>query len=160
MHDDPVLLSENLIDAEGAELGLTRSLWSTLLNNSLEWAQQGWGGYVTGNSALYINPVLNQDEAKESMKPLVEWATQLRESVPVQVQKDVKIVQGEFGTWGHFFDIFADGNSAVSINANFCDVSIEVVFHRIWVNRSQSLRDLYPRPPFHHQKPERPCSKL
>lgn len=110
--EDSTPPAENIVDAEGRDLSLTRSLWSVLLNNSLKWAQDGWGGYVTGNSALYINPVLSNDEAKESMKPLVDWASQLRSSLTTQMQNNVTIVEGEFGTWYHFFSMFADDNSA------------------------------------------------
>lgn len=112
--EDPALFAEKIVDVEGRDLSLTRSLWSVLLNNSLQWAQEGWGGYVTANSALYINPVLNNDDAKESMKSLVEWASQLRDSLPTQIQNNVSVIQGEFGTWYHFFSMFADNNSAVS----------------------------------------------
>ncbi|GJJ14555.1 hypothetical protein Clacol_008820 [Clathrus columnatus] len=104
--------TQRVIDAEGEDLSLTQSMWSLLLNNSLRWAQEGWGGYVNGNSALYINPVLNQEDAKESMKPLVNWAARLRDSVPKEAQGDVLIIQGEFGTWGNFFNLFANDNSA------------------------------------------------
>jgi len=94
-------------------LAVTRSLFSVLFDNSVRWATEGWGGYVTGNSALFITPALDKDAAMESMEPLVNWTKLLKESVVEDQKKQILLVQGEYGTWSHFFGIFADQNAAV-----------------------------------------------
>ncbi|KAF8518525.1 FAD-binding domain-containing protein [Hysterangium stoloniferum] len=91
---------------------LTQSLWAVLLHHAKPWAEQGWGGYVTANSALYINPVLDKDEAEKSTESLVSWAKELAKLAPSGEKAKVLTIQGEYDSWGHFFNTFADGNSA------------------------------------------------
>ncbi|EED13770.1 isoamyl alcohol oxidase, putative [Talaromyces stipitatus ATCC 10500] len=45
-----------------------------MVNNSLTWSQQGWGGHITPSSLIDVNPLLTLDEAKESMAPAVAFA--------------------------------------------------------------------------------------
>lgn len=94
-------------------LALTRSFWSVLITHALRWAHEGWGGYVNANSALYLNPVLGKEESQESMRELVEWGQRLKASAG-ELGSGVVVLQGEYGSWGHFFSTFADANSAVS----------------------------------------------
>jgi hypothetical protein len=100
-------------------LPLTRSFWSLLITHALGWAREGWGAYVNANSALYINPVLGKEESQESMRELVEWGQRLKTSAGKlggQGKEGVVVIQGEYDSWGHFFSIFADGNSAVRLS--------------------------------------------
>ncbi|KAF8871190.1 FAD-binding domain-containing protein, partial [Infundibulicybe gibba] len=50
-----------------------RSLLKALAANSVRWAAEGWGGYITPNdgAVIYANPVLNAAAAVKSMAPLV-----------------------------------------------------------------------------------------
>ncbi|KAF8871186.1 FAD-binding domain-containing protein [Infundibulicybe gibba] len=50
-----------------------KSLLKALAANSVQWAADGWGGYITpGEGAvIYANPVLNATAAVKSMAPLV-----------------------------------------------------------------------------------------
>lgn len=50
-----------------------------LLNNSVKWVEDGWGGYISpldaeSGFALMINPKLTREEAIKSMKPLIDFA--------------------------------------------------------------------------------------
>lgn len=99
-------------DEPGDPLALTRSMWSLLLNNTLRWANEGWGAYINGNSALYMTAVLDKAEARESMGELIEWGNNLKAAAG---KEDVLVIQDESDSFGHCFQKFADGNSAVSI---------------------------------------------
>ena len=54
-----------------------------LVSHANEWASQGWGGYGypagqrSSNGMQFINPLLNATEARESLKPLVDFASSL-----------------------------------------------------------------------------------
>ncbi|CCO31324.1 hypothetical protein BN14_05363 [Rhizoctonia solani AG-1 IB] len=44
----------------------------TIVENSLKWAQDGWGGYVSADHAIYATPKLSRAEAEASMAPLAQ----------------------------------------------------------------------------------------
>jgi hypothetical protein len=57
----------------------SKEVTSILVDNGVKWAQEGWGGYLSslGKStslAMAITPNLSLDEAKQSMKPLIDFA--------------------------------------------------------------------------------------
>ncbi|CAE6490648.1 unnamed protein product [Rhizoctonia solani] len=41
-----------------------------IIENSVKWAQDGWGGYVSADHAIYATPKLSRAEAEASMAPL------------------------------------------------------------------------------------------
>ncbi|TPX15357.1 uncharacterized protein E0L32_004634 [Thyridium curvatum] len=45
-----------------------------IVNNTQKWAQEGWGGHVSGSSLINITPLLSLDEAKESLASLAAYA--------------------------------------------------------------------------------------
>lgn len=91
----------------------TRKLWSILVDNSIKWADEGWGGFVNGQSAIYINPKLSKEEAAQSMAPLTDFGNKLlaREKKTGLNETQVQVL--EFPSWGTFFDTFAKTDSAV-----------------------------------------------
>ncbi|CAE6470665.1 unnamed protein product [Rhizoctonia solani] len=44
----------------------------TIIENSVKWAQDGWGGYVSADRAIYATPKLSRAEAEVSMAPLTQ----------------------------------------------------------------------------------------
>jgi hypothetical protein len=50
-----------------------------LIQNAAQWADDGWGGYIGSGAGLFtfmtaITPKLTLEEAKESLKPLLDYA--------------------------------------------------------------------------------------
>lgn len=49
-------------------LTTTRALWSLMLEKQAQWTADGWGGLVTDDLAIYVNPTLNASKAADSLK--------------------------------------------------------------------------------------------
>lgn len=47
---------------------------SIIVNNSLPWANEGWGGHYQGTNLISVTPLLNLSEAVESMAPASKFA--------------------------------------------------------------------------------------
>ncbi|KAI5122687.1 hypothetical protein M0805_009740 [Coniferiporia weirii] len=47
--------------------------YNALVNNSLQWGNDGWGGHVTSTTMIYVNPLLSLTEAQKSLKPMSDW---------------------------------------------------------------------------------------
>ncbi|KAH8883253.1 isoamyl alcohol oxidase [Thozetella sp. PMI_491] len=45
-----------------------------IVNNTLKWASEGWGGHVSGSSLINITPLLSLEEAQESLASLTAYA--------------------------------------------------------------------------------------
>ena len=43
------------------------------MQNSLQWAKEGWGGYIYPSIAIMANPKLNATAAAASLKPLTDF---------------------------------------------------------------------------------------
>ncbi len=89
---------------------LTRGLWDVIIENSLRWTEEGWGSFVAGDSALFLNPVLNTSVANSSIQPLLTFGRNLSSSGVAGVQ----VLFQEFPSWGIFFSTFSGTASAVS----------------------------------------------
>ncbi|KAG8715253.1 hypothetical protein FRC08_010783 [Ceratobasidium sp. 394] len=46
---------------------------SILVQNAVQWAKDGWGGYVYPTASILANPVLNATAAAKSLKPLIDF---------------------------------------------------------------------------------------
>ncbi|KAI0263997.1 hypothetical protein BC834DRAFT_885007 [Gloeopeniophorella convolvens] len=104
----PVNLQVALVTWDTPDLVRTASLWAILVENAERWAGEGWGAFVTGESVLYLTPVLDAASAAASMRPLIDFGKQLQAAgVPGAA---VNVL--EFPSWGTFFNTFADTNSA------------------------------------------------
>lgn len=84
--------------AIGFQAPLTsKEVTSLLVDNGVKWAEDGWGAYAgsLGSSAsffLAVNPKITHEQAKQSMKPLADFARPRNNgSLPFGV--DVKTVQ-------------------------------------------------------------------
>ncbi|KAL0961194.1 hypothetical protein HGRIS_006163 [Hohenbuehelia grisea] len=90
-----------------------RQLFTVMVDNGLAWAAAGWGGLANAQAAIYVNPVLNKEEAAESMKPLIELGERLKR----EGGEPVQVVVREFGSWGGFFHAFA-GEYVAAVGAS------------------------------------------
>ncbi|KAF8598985.1 FAD-binding domain-containing protein [Ceratobasidium sp. AG-I] len=48
-------------------------LMTVVVQNSLQWAKDGWGGYIYPTSSIMANPKLNATTAAASLKPLTDF---------------------------------------------------------------------------------------
>ena len=44
-----------------------------VVQNSLQWAKDGWGGYIYPTTSIMANPKLNATAAAASLKPLTDF---------------------------------------------------------------------------------------
>ncbi|QSZ31942.1 hypothetical protein DSL72_001511 [Monilinia vaccinii-corymbosi] len=58
---------------------------SIIVNNSLPWADQGWGGHYQDSNLISVTPLLNLSEAVESMAPATEFAKACSGRVVIEV---------------------------------------------------------------------------
>jgi hypothetical protein len=106
-----VTLQVTLVAIPTGNITLTEEFWRIIIENSLRWANEGYGAFVTAQSALYVTPILSKDEARRTMKPLVGYGNGLRD----RGFEGVKVLELEFKSWGSFFNTFAGTESAVSL---------------------------------------------
>ncbi|KAJ8482846.1 hypothetical protein ONZ45_g14800 [Pleurotus djamor] len=57
----------------GTQSNITRDMFTVMVNNTVRWAEEGWGGIANGFTAIYINPLLSPEQAAVSMKPLIDF---------------------------------------------------------------------------------------
>ncbi|KLO05539.1 FAD-binding domain-containing protein [Schizopora paradoxa] len=104
----PVTLQVAAVLLSQTNSTLTKGLWKVIIDNSLRWTQEGWGSFVTADSALFLNPVLNSSEANISMLPLLDFGENLNKSGVAGVE----VLFQEFPSWGTFFSTFSGTDSA------------------------------------------------
>jgi FAD/FMN-containing dehydrogenase len=59
--------------------------FSILINNSVPWAKEGWGGHIRPNSLISVTPLLSLDEAKTSMESASSFAIANNGSVVIEI---------------------------------------------------------------------------
>ncbi|TFK67438.1 FAD-binding domain-containing protein [Pluteus cervinus] len=116
---DPVKRIQALFLSFKGNDTVTRHVWSILVDNALNWSQDGWGGYSISDAVAFINPVLDKEKAAKSMKPLLEYANKLKGDHNV---KDVNVVMMEFPTYNQWFDVFSRQNVA-AVGTNLAQAS-------------------------------------
>ncbi|KAH7921420.1 FAD-binding domain-containing protein [Leucogyrophana mollusca] len=52
-----------------------REYYEILVNSSVQWSTEGWGGHIIGSTIIYVTPNLALDEAQNSMKNLSDFIT-------------------------------------------------------------------------------------
>ncbi|KAI1789969.1 FAD-binding domain-containing protein [Ganoderma leucocontextum] len=79
--------------------------WYALtVNNSLKWANDGWGGHIVGLTLIYVNPLLNATAARTSMQPAIGFVTARKGSATVE----------ELPSWLAFFEKYVPSAEAFS----------------------------------------------
>ncbi|KAG8717821.1 hypothetical protein FRC09_013625 [Ceratobasidium sp. 395] len=69
---------------------------SAIIANSVKWAEDGWGGYVSPNYAIFATPKLNRTEAEASMAPLTQIVASFGSDV----------IKNEFSSYDSFLPLF------------------------------------------------------
>ncbi|KAJ7634764.1 FAD-binding domain-containing protein [Roridomyces roridus] len=82
----------------------TRGFYEVLAENSLRWAEQGFGGYIGPSQAIYVTPKLNSSETAATMQPLFAYMKSLAPNDP-----GVQFFAVEVPSYGAFFDKFITG---------------------------------------------------
>ncbi|KAI9046030.1 putative isoamyl alcohol oxidase [Aspergillus affinis] len=72
-----------------------------VVNNTLKWAKEGWGGHITGNTLVNVSPLLSIDQAKESLAEVISYAKAQGGSATIE----------EFSTWYDFYDKYVTSSS-------------------------------------------------
>ncbi|KAJ7728408.1 FAD-binding domain-containing protein [Mycena maculata] len=85
----------------------TRGFYEVLVEHSVTWAEQGFGGYIEPNQALYVTPKLNSTEAAATMQPLFDYVTSLAPN-----DNGVEILSTEVPSYGVFYETFIAGSGA------------------------------------------------
>ncbi|RAL65534.1 hypothetical protein DID88_001099 [Monilinia fructigena] len=75
---------------------------SIIVNNSLSWANQEWGGHYQGKNLISVTPLLNLSEAVESMTPASEFAKANNGTVVIEV----------LSSWYDFYTKYVTPNEA------------------------------------------------
>ncbi|KAF8172523.1 FAD-binding domain-containing protein [Mycena galopus ATCC 62051] len=74
-----VTLQAVIISWTSANRTLTEQLWKILVDNGLEWAADGWGGFSMSDIAVLVNPILDPAQAATSMAPLISFGQRLQQ---------------------------------------------------------------------------------
>ncbi|CAD6445395.1 52aca933-d807-4e70-920e-cdb13b71edbc [Sclerotinia trifoliorum] len=77
--------------------------FSIIVNNSLPWANLGWGGHYQATNLISVTPLLNLSEAVESMAPAAKFAKENNGTVFVEV----------LSSWYDFYTRYVASNEAV-----------------------------------------------
>ncbi|KAF7316391.1 FAD-binding domain-containing protein [Mycena indigotica] len=85
----------------------TRGLYEVVAENSVSWAQQGFGGYIEPYQALYVTPTLNSTATAVTMKPLFDYVASLAPKDP-----GVQFFSVELPSYGAFHEAFLAGSGA------------------------------------------------
>ena len=109
-----VTLQAVIISRANPNITLTTTLWTLLIDHAITWADQGWGGFVNGESVIYVSPTLNKTAATEAMKPLIEFG----QNVMNAGVTGASVVVAEFPSYYSFFQAFANVKSSVRLSEN------------------------------------------
>jgi hypothetical protein len=88
---------------------LTNQLWTILVDNGIQWANETWGGLANAQTAVYVTPKLSKDEAAQSMAPLIQFGQGLLDAKVAGAQ----LVVTTFPSFNSFFKFFAGSQVAV-----------------------------------------------
>ncbi|TGO63909.1 hypothetical protein BCON_0010g00750 [Botryotinia convoluta] len=76
---------------------------SIIVNNSLPWANQGWGGHYQAANLISVTPLLSLSEAVESMAPAMKFATENDGTVVIEI----------LSSWYEFYTKYVTPHEAV-----------------------------------------------
>ncbi|KAI0646623.1 FAD-binding domain-containing protein [Trametes meyenii] len=76
--------------------------YSLLVNNSYQWAKDGWGGHIVGPTIIHVNPLLNNEEAQRSMQSAADFVRARGGSVVIE----------ELPSWLAFFSKYVTSAQA------------------------------------------------
>ncbi|KAF6750770.1 hypothetical protein DFP72DRAFT_817165 [Ephemerocybe angulata] len=90
-------------------VGRTREVWRRFVGLSVRLAGEGWGGYVTKDVMVLVNPKpappSGDGEGGSVVKELVDWVRRVKEQDSEHGGR-VVVVEKVFGSWLAFFELF------------------------------------------------------
>ena len=95
---------------------LTKQLWTILVDNGVQWANDTWGGLANSNTAVYISPTLSKDDAAKSLAPLIQFGQQLVDDKVA----GANLVVTTFPSYGTFFNFLIGSEVAVRLSDRVC----------------------------------------
>jgi FAD/FMN-containing dehydrogenase len=72
-----------------------------VVNNTLKWGQEGWGGHITGNTLVNVSPFLSIKQAKDSLASVIAYAKANGGSATIE----------EFTSWYPFYEKYVKTSS-------------------------------------------------
>lgn len=72
-----------------------------VVNNTLKWAQEGWGGHITGSTLVNVSPLLTVEQAKASLAEVIAYAEANGGSASIE----------EFPSWYPFYEKYVTTSS-------------------------------------------------
>ncbi|GLB04246.1 hypothetical protein AtubIFM57258_009962 [Aspergillus tubingensis] len=72
-----------------------------VVNNTLKWAKEGWGGHVTGDTLVNVSPLLSVAEANASMAEVAAYA---------KAQGGSAVIEA-FSSWYDFYEKYVTSSS-------------------------------------------------
>lgn len=95
-----------------------RAFLSIVIDQSLGWARQGWGGYIQPFEFQFIHPSFTPEQAIATMKPLTDWAVTVNATI---IQQEVV----SYVTWWNDFlrpvdNVSSGGRIAIGHLSHIC----------------------------------------
>ena len=107
----PIIKGENATQWVEWQLNtVTRQLWSLLVNNGIQLANDGWGGLENSETTIYISPTLSKGNVANSIAPLIQFGQGLVDAKVV----GSNLVITTFSSYGTFFNFLAASKVVVS----------------------------------------------
>lgn len=72
-----------------------------VVNHTLQWAAEGWGGHIMGNTLVNVSPLLSVNEAKQSLAEVIAYA---------KSQGGTAVVE-DFPSWYPFYEKYVTTGS-------------------------------------------------
>ncbi|KAI9929525.1 hypothetical protein ASPWEDRAFT_41262 [Aspergillus wentii DTO 134E9] len=72
-----------------------------VVNNTVRWAEEGWGGHITGNTLVNVSPLLSVDEAKKSLADVIAYAEGQGGTATIE----------QFSSWYSFYTKYVTSSS-------------------------------------------------
>ncbi|KAJ5308734.1 hypothetical protein PENANT_c013G03306 [Penicillium antarcticum] len=72
-----------------------------VVNNTLKWSQEGWGGHITGNTLINVSPLLSVEQAQASLASVIAYARANGGSATIE----------EFTSWYSFYEKYVESSS-------------------------------------------------
>ncbi|KAF9013840.1 FAD-binding domain-containing protein [Hymenopellis radicata] len=83
-----------------------RGFLKLVIDNSVKWGTEGWGGHISAHDLVSVTPLLSLDEAKTSMQDAVDYTL---------AQNGTAIIE-EVPSWLTFFEKYVSFTNSVGIN--------------------------------------------
>lgn len=80
-----------------------------VVNNSVRWAHEGWGGHIKGNSLINVSPLVSVQQANQSLAQVANYARSQNGTVLVK----------RYPSWQAFYDAFVAANAVSVGNVHF-----------------------------------------